>query len=195
MEGVTGGGGGRPALSCLFSHTHAAPHHHLPLTAPRTEADVRAHFARLGQQQQQQEREPADDDDHPDFARWVPGLPLSRTAPPPGGRPRARIVAFPCAGSAEDMYSAEGTGERRAASPLLVRGSGEMEGERGAHLPTSSPSPQPLRIFFSILLSLSLSLSSFSRTGAGPTPSSCWPSSRPAGARAGGRPPSPAPRP
>ena len=31
-----------------------------------------------------------------------------------------RVLCFPNAGSAEDMYTSEGTGARRAASPLLV---------------------------------------------------------------------------
>ena len=33
---------------------------------------------------------------------------------------RWRVLCFPNAGSAEDMYSREGTGSRRIASPLLV---------------------------------------------------------------------------
>ena len=33
---------------------------------------------------------------------------------------RRRVLCFPNAGSAEDMYTSEGTGARRAASPLLV---------------------------------------------------------------------------
>ena len=45
---------------------------------------------------------------------------------------RARVVAFPCAGSAEDMYSVEGTGVRKAASPLLVSERGGWR--NGAHL-------------------------------------------------------------
>ena len=35
--------------------------------------------------------------------------------------PRLRVLCFPNAGNAEDMYTSEGTGVRRAPSPLLVR--------------------------------------------------------------------------
>jgi hypothetical protein len=34
---------------------------------------------------------------------------------------RMRVVCFHNAGSAEDMFTSEGTGVRKAASPLLVR--------------------------------------------------------------------------
>lgn len=34
---------------------------------------------------------------------------------------RVRVVCFHSAGCAEDMFSSEGTGTRRAPSPLLVR--------------------------------------------------------------------------
>ncbi|PNH10334.1 Linear gramicidin dehydrogenase LgrE [Tetrabaena socialis] len=50
------------------------------------------------------------------FARWFPGLALSRTATQ---RPRMRVLAFHSAGSAEDMWTSEGTGARRSPSPLL----------------------------------------------------------------------------
>lgn len=33
---------------------------------------------------------------------------------------RLRVICFPSAGNAEDMYTSEGTGARRAVSPLLV---------------------------------------------------------------------------
>ena len=89
------------------------------------------------------------------FARWFPGLALSRTASKQPRcltrwflhvyrcpfcskvrssltmRPlfhamtlllgRMRVLCFSNAGSAEDMYTNEGTGPRRAPSPLLVR--------------------------------------------------------------------------
>jgi hypothetical protein len=35
------------------------------------------------------------------------------------------VLCFPNAGNAEDMYTSEGTGVRRAPSPLLVRADGE----------------------------------------------------------------------
>ncbi len=41
----------------------------------------------------------------------------------PAGR-RLRVVALHSAGNSEDMWTAEGTGARRAPSPLLVRGQG-----------------------------------------------------------------------
>ncbi|GAB4813687.1 hypothetical protein N2152v2_000733 [Parachlorella kessleri] len=50
------------------------------------------------------------------FAKWFPGLELSKTA---CAQPRLRVLCFPNAGSAEDMYTSEGTGVRKAPSPLL----------------------------------------------------------------------------
>ena len=58
---------------------------------------------------------------------WFPGLERSGTGflagTPPAGTPpkkvRMRLVCFSNAGSAEDMYTSEGTGTRRVASPLL----------------------------------------------------------------------------
>ncbi|PRW20885.1 Monothiol glutaredoxin- chloroplastic [Chlorella sorokiniana] len=50
------------------------------------------------------------------FRKWFPGLALSRTA---CDNPRLRVLCFPNAGNAEDMYTSEGTGVRRAPSPLL----------------------------------------------------------------------------
>ena len=52
-----------------------------------------------------------------EFGKWFPGLTSSGTAT---DKPRLRILCFPNAGSAEDMYTGEGTGIRRAPSPLLV---------------------------------------------------------------------------
>eukprot|EP00887_Chlorella_sp_A99_P001583 scaffold8.g1583.t1 len=50
------------------------------------------------------------------FDRWFPGLALSRTS---CDSPRLRVLCFSNAGSAEDMFTSEGTGARRAPSPLL----------------------------------------------------------------------------
>jgi len=52
----------------------------------------------------------------PAFAAWFPGLRLSRTQK---ARPRLRVLAFHPAGCAEDVYTSEGSGARRTASPLL----------------------------------------------------------------------------
>lgn len=52
-----------------------------------------------------------------DFHKWFPGLPASKTAT---DSPRLRVLCFPNAGNAEDMYTNEGTGVRRTPSPLLV---------------------------------------------------------------------------
>ncbi|KAL4451499.1 hypothetical protein ABPG75_007161 [Micractinium tetrahymenae] len=54
--------------------------------------------------------------DNATFSKWFPGLALSKTA---CDNPRLRILCFPNAGNAEDMYTSEGTGVRRAPSPLL----------------------------------------------------------------------------
>ena len=51
------------------------------------------------------------------FASWFPAA--ART-PPPTPPPTALVIAFACAGSAEDMYTSEGTGPRRAPSSLLA---------------------------------------------------------------------------
>ena len=53
------------------------------------------------------------------FNTWFPGLKRSGTQVE--GTPKGRVVCFPNAGNAEDMYTSEGTGVRRATSPLLVR--------------------------------------------------------------------------
>jgi len=51
------------------------------------------------------------------FHRWFPGLGLSRTG---CDMPKLRVLCFPNAGNAEDMFTNEGTGVRKALSPLLV---------------------------------------------------------------------------
>jgi surfactin synthase thioesterase subunit len=55
--------------------------------------------------------------DEATFKKWFPGLALSRTA---CAAPALRVLCFANAGNAEDMYTNEGTGPRRAPSPLLV---------------------------------------------------------------------------
>uniref|UniRef100_A0A1D2ACU8 Thioesterase domain-containing protein n=1 Tax=Auxenochlorella protothecoides TaxID=3075 RepID=A0A1D2ACU8_AUXPR len=50
------------------------------------------------------------------FRTWFPGLPLSRTA---SEKPALLVLCFPSAGTSEDTYTSEGTGVRRAPSPLL----------------------------------------------------------------------------
>lgn len=55
--------------------------------------------------------------DEATFRKWFPGLEPSKTAC--GADARMRVLCFPNAGNAEDMYSGEGTGVRRAPSPLL----------------------------------------------------------------------------
>ncbi|CAL8468350.1 g7890 [Coccomyxa elongata] len=54
--------------------------------------------------------------DEVELIKWFPGLPLSRTSCP---EPRWRVLCFPNAGNAEDMYTSEGTGARKVSSPLL----------------------------------------------------------------------------
>ncbi|KAA6425939.1 MAG: Oleoyl-(acyl-carrier-) hydrolase [Trebouxia sp. A1-2] len=51
-----------------------------------------------------------------DVDTWFPGLQRSNFTCP---YPRMRVLCFHNAGSAEDMYTNEGTGVRKAASPLL----------------------------------------------------------------------------
>ena len=122
-----------------------------------------------------QQQPPFPPPDAATFAKWFPGLALSRTAcstaPPrhvpcmrscaasasmqcpsvacPSGslcssiRPmacRLRVLCFPNAGNAEDMYTSEGTGPRRAPSPLLVRGAALGRGGAGwgCHRATAS---------------------------------------------------------
>lgn len=52
------------------------------------------------------------------FDLWFPGLVRSGTKVS-SGLPKARVVCFPNAGNAEDMYTSEGTGVRKVSSPLL----------------------------------------------------------------------------
>lgn len=52
-----------------------------------------------------------------EFDAWFPGLARSGTQ---CADPRGFILCFPSAGSAEDMYTSEGTGPRRSPSPLLA---------------------------------------------------------------------------
>ena len=52
------------------------------------------------------------------FKRWFPGLERSQTSM--GDKtPKLRVLCFANAGNTEDMYTSEGTGPRRATSPLL----------------------------------------------------------------------------
>ncbi|KAL3140709.1 hypothetical protein ABBQ32_005265 [Trebouxia sp. C0010 RCD-2024] len=51
-----------------------------------------------------------------DFQAWIPGLERSQTM---NSSPKCRVLCFHNAGSAEDMYTSEGTGTRRSSSPLL----------------------------------------------------------------------------
>lgn len=88
----------------------------------RSEDAIRTYFASDGKTHPSSPKSidlpprfPTADDDT--FKRWFPGLGLSRTACP---APQMRVVCFANAGNAEDMYTNEGTGIRRAPSPLLV---------------------------------------------------------------------------
>ncbi|KAL3147970.1 hypothetical protein ABBQ38_014265 [Trebouxia sp. C0009 RCD-2024] len=51
-----------------------------------------------------------------DFQSWIPGLKRSQTM---NSSPKFRVLCFHNAGSAEDVYTSEGTGTRRSPSPLL----------------------------------------------------------------------------
>jgi hypothetical protein len=82
----------------------------------RSEDAIRAYFSSKGTVVPQAHRLPSPDPEI--FKRWFPGLLMSRTE---CSSPTLRIVCFPNAGNAEDMYTSEGTGPRRAPSPLLVR--------------------------------------------------------------------------
>lgn len=73
------------------------------------EDDVRAYFCSSGEAKKSH--------DPKAFARWFPGL--SRSGTKVDGKPKMRILCFPNAGNTEDMYTHEGTGVRRAQSPLL----------------------------------------------------------------------------
>ena len=85
----------------------------------RSEDDIRAYFATGGKVLPSEDtiinRLPPVDDEL--FKRWFPGLTLSRTA---CAAPKVRVLCFTNAGNAEDLYTNEGTGPRRAPSPLLV---------------------------------------------------------------------------
>ncbi|WIA19313.1 hypothetical protein OEZ85_003946 [Tetradesmus obliquus] len=50
------------------------------------------------------------------FRAWFPGLALSKTDV---AQPQAVVLCFHSSGNAEDMFTSEGTGSRRAPSPLL----------------------------------------------------------------------------
>ena len=62
---------------------------------------------------------PNSEDDETMTKRWFPGLERSGTRCDGGRRAKFRILCFPNAGNTEDMFTSEGTGERRAKSPLL----------------------------------------------------------------------------
>lgn len=98
------------------------------------------------------------------FKTWFPGLAFSRTA---CAAPRLRVLCFPNAGNAEDMYTSEGTGVRRAPSPLLV-----------SQCPPGAPLHLPAPC-----LHLTSQSSPLCRSGAGRTRQSAWPPSTPAAAR------------
>jgi len=73
------------------------------------EDDVRAYFCSSGAEKKSH--------DPKAFQRWFPGL--TRSGTKVDGKPKMRILCFPNAGNTEDMYTHEGTGVRRAQSPLL----------------------------------------------------------------------------
>ena len=73
------------------------------------EDDVRAYFCSSGEEKKFHDQKA--------FERWFPGL--SRSGTKIDGKPKMRILCFPNAGNTEDMYTHEGTGVRRAQSPLL----------------------------------------------------------------------------
>ena len=78
-----------------------------------SEDDARAWFASNGRDA------PNSEDDETMTKRWFPGLERSGTRCDGGRRAKFRILCFPNAGNTEDMFTSEGTGERRAKSPLL----------------------------------------------------------------------------
>eukprot|EP01023_Acetabularia_acetabulum_P018510 TRINITY_DN1933_c0_g2_i2.p1 TRINITY_DN1933_c0_g2~~TRINITY_DN1933_c0_g2_i2.p1 ORF type:complete len:331 (-),score=58.89 TRINITY_DN1933_c0_g2_i2:289-1281(-) len=51
-----------------------------------------------------------------EFSKWFPGLDRTNTK---FEHPKARVICFPSAGNAEDMFSSEGTGKRKSVNPLL----------------------------------------------------------------------------
>ena len=75
-----------------------------------TEDDARAWYASGGKEK------PEARDDAATLKKWFPGLERSGTQ---RDKPRMRVLCFPNAGNTEDMFTHEGTGERRAKSPLL----------------------------------------------------------------------------
>lgn len=92
------------------------------MTCRRAEGDIRAYFQSSGTiypptskpaPSQQPRLPPADPET---FHRWFPGLALSRTS---CAAPVLRVLCFTNAGNAEDLFTSEGTGARRAPSPLL----------------------------------------------------------------------------
>lgn len=54
-----------------------------------------------------------------ELKKWFPGLFRRGTGTKCDGTPKLRIICFPPAGCAEDLYSMEGTGARHQKSPLL----------------------------------------------------------------------------
>ena len=77
-----------------------------------TEDDVRAWFCSNGTKTPNVNLDDA-------FKRWFPGLDRSQTRVDGGKTPKLRVLCFANAGNTEDMYTSEGTGPRRAVSPLL----------------------------------------------------------------------------
>lgn len=85
------------------------------------EDDIRRYFSSRGEYTPEQHsmQEKLVDPPPELFDLWFPGLKRSGTKQE--GSPAVRVVCFPNAGNAEDMYTSEGTGVRKAVSPLLVR--------------------------------------------------------------------------
>jgi surfactin synthase thioesterase subunit len=77
-----------------------------------SEDDVRAWYHTRGEAKPRR-------DEEGDDKTWFPGLERSGTRCVLGKTPKLRILCFPNAGNMEDMYTHEGTGARRATSPLL----------------------------------------------------------------------------
>ncbi|KAF6253165.1 Alpha/Beta hydrolase protein [Scenedesmus sp. NREL 46B-D3] len=103
--------------------------------ASRSDSSITAAVAATSQQQanqQQQQQQLQQEDnlaeqlsklrlrycaaDSAAFKAWFPGLALSRTD---ALQPQAVVLCFHSSGNAEDMFTSEGTGSRRAPSPLL----------------------------------------------------------------------------
>lgn len=87
-----------------------------------SEAEVRAYFASggtavpAGSDASASSPAPLPVPDEALFGRWFPGLKLSGTT---SEAAPVRVLCFHNAGNSEDMYTSEGTGVRRAPSPLL----------------------------------------------------------------------------